>query len=214
MSTPSRTRKLLAGTVAAATLGVGGLAVAAVNPLAVVGAQDDDATPTTTAPEGQGRRHERERPQILAEALDGLVADGALTQEQADAVRDGVRQGAEEWRAEHPGRRHGHPSHGRGHGRARPTRALRGAWEAAAEAIGVEPKALRDGRRDGRSIAEIAQEAGVERQAVIDAIVAQANERIDQAVTNGHIDAERATALKARVAERAVRLVDAKQPGG
>lgn len=204
MTVPSRTRKILAGTVAAASLGVGGVVVAAVNPLGVVGAQGEDTTTTTAL---EDRRGERKRPHILEEVLDGLVAEGTVTQEQADAVQGGVRQGAEEWRAEHPGRRGDHrPGRGRG------VPGLRGAVEAAAEAIGVEPDALREALRDGRSIAAVAEEAGVERQAVIDAITAAARERIDQAVADGHLDAERAEALKGHLAEHAARAVDWKRP--
>ena len=48
---------------------------------------------------------------------------------------------------------------------------------------------------------------------MVDAIVAQAIERIDDAVADGRLEAERAEALKAELPERAGRLVDATRPG-
>jgi len=209
VSSTSRTRKIVVGAVAAASLGVGGLTVAAVNPLGAVGAQEEDPAPSTTTPPAEGERGGRERPRILDGVLDELVEDGTLTQDQADAVRGGVQEGAQAWRDEHPRGNHGRPGHGPGR---RGVPGLRGAWEAAAEAIGVEPDALREGRRDGSSIAEIAEEAGVERQAVIDAVVAKATELIDGAVADGHLEEERATELKAGLPEHAKRFIDAKRP--
>ena len=203
MTTPSRTRKALAGAALAASVGLGGLTVAAVNPLGIAGAQAD--------PEPSPGERCRPRSTILTGVLAGLVTDGTLTQEQADAVTDGVRTAGQE-------RRGGGPSEGDRPGRGGPRGhrggpALRGAREAAGDAIGVEPESLREALRSGRSLAEVAEEAGVERQTVVDAIVAQAIERIDDAVDDGRLEAERAEALKAELPERAGRLVDATRPG-
>lgn len=212
MTTVSRTCKLLAGTVAATSLGVGALAVAAVGPLGTAGAQEDEAAPTAAmcgSAEGEGGR--RERPHLLEDVLEGLVADATLTEEQADAVQGGLHQRAEEWRAEHPRSEHPRSEHGPfGRRRARPV--LRGALAAAAEAIGVEPHVVRQARCDGSSIAEVAEGAGVGRQAVVDAIVVKASERIDRAVVAGRIDEERATELKADLPTHAARIVDAQRP--
>ena len=78
---PMFTRKLIASTVAAATLATGGLAVAALNPLSTAGAEEQaDARPAAAgAPDP--------RPAHLCNVLDELVADGTLTQAQADAVK-------------------------------------------------------------------------------------------------------------------------------
>jgi hypothetical protein len=74
--------KRIAAVGVAAALGVGGLAVAAINPLGVAGAQD-----STEAPAGADRVGPLQR------ALDELVADGTLTQEQADAVLKAAEAG-------------------------------------------------------------------------------------------------------------------------
>jgi polyhydroxyalkanoate synthesis regulator phasin len=207
MSTLSPPRKALAGAVAAVSLGVGGLAVAALNPISTVLAQEEDpaSTTTTTAPaddpaaapdeERGGGRGGRHGAGALQEVLDGLVEDGTLTQEQADAVTGGLREKAEEWREEHGGPR--------GHG------LLRGLWEEAAAVIGVEPEALREGLQDGRSLTEVGAEAGVERQELVDALVAKGEELVDAAVTEGVVDEERAAEIKAELPEHVERIVDA-----
>lgn len=206
MTTLSRTRTLLAGTVAATSLGVGALTFAAVGPLGTAGAQEEEAAPAAACGSEKGEGGRRPRPHLLDAVLDELVIDATLTQEQADAVQGGLRQRAEEWRDEHPRSEHG-PF---GRRRARPV--LRGALAAAAKAIGVEPEVLRQARCDGSSIAEVAEGAGVERQAVVDAIVVKASEGLDRAVVAGRIDEERATELKADLPTHAARIVDATHP--
>ena len=127
----------------------------------------------------------------VSEALDGLVADGTITQQQADAVD----QALDEARPERG------PRGDRGHhgpfGRFGP--AGRGVGlEAAAEAIGIEEDALRDALRDGQTIAEVAEANGVDVQVVIDAMVAAAQERIDEAIAD--VD-ERMADLTERITE-------------
>jgi len=94
--------------------------------------------------------------------------------------------------------------------RHRPVRraVLRDAGRTAAEAIGVEPSALRDALRDGQSIAEVAQANGVEPQAVVDAVVQELSGRIDEAVADGRITEERADEAKERLPERVAELVE------
>jgi hypothetical protein len=83
-------RKLITGAVTGALV-VGGALVAS--------AQTDGSTTSTTAATAaveRGGRHGA----VLQEALDGLVADGTLTQAQADAVTAAVEARAEAFRAE------------------------------------------------------------------------------------------------------------------
>ncbi len=169
------------------------------------------ADPAHPADPDQGGGPHPGGPGFLDDVLDGLVADGTLTQDQADAVRDGVAGAAERWRADHP-RPEGGPGGPRGWGPGRGLPHLEEAVAAAAEIIGVEPDALRDGLRDGRSVAEIAEEAGVARQDVVDAIVAAATDALDQAVADGHLDTDRAASLAEHLPEWAGQLVDAHRP--
>ena len=60
--------------------------------------------------------------------------------------------------------------------------AVRHALRIAAETIGVEPSELREALRDGKSVSEVAEEHGVDPQAVIDALVAEAAERAEKFV--------------------------------
>jgi hypothetical protein len=86
--------------------------------------------------------------------------------------------------------------------------AARGAAKVAAEAIGIPVEDLGAEVKAGKSLTEIATAHGVAPQTVSDALIAAANTRIDQAVTNGKLTAERATEVKAKVPERVAKLMD------
>ena len=77
-----------------------------------------------------------------------------------------------------------------------------------AKAIGISETELRDQLRSGKTIAEVAKAKGVDVQKVIDALVADASRRIDQAVTDKHITAERAASLKAELEDRITHVVN------
>jgi uncharacterized protein (DUF433 family) len=83
-----------------------------------------------------------------------------------------------------------------------------GPIDVAAETIGIEPSELLTELRDGATIAEVAQEHGVEPQAVIDAIVAEQRDRLDQAVEDGLLTQDEADAGAADLEERATDLVN------
>lgn len=71
-----------------------------------------------------------------------------------------------------------------------------------AELIGTDAEGLKTALSDGKTLAEIAEENGVEVQSVIDALVERANERIDAAVESGKLTAEEAETKKSEVAEK------------
>lgn len=182
-------RTTLAAVGTAAALALGGLAVAATNPLAVAGAQDP-APATDAAP--PPARADRQGP--LERALDRLVADETITQEQADAVRDATRAEAEAGREERRDR-----------------------WQAridehlgpVADLLGTTPEAVREALRDGTSLADQAEAAGVERQALADLLAQQITDRIDQAEADGTIDADMAEKAREHVGDAVDRLLDA-----
>lgn len=66
--------------------------------------------------------------------------------------------------------------------------------------------------RDGTTVKELAEEKDVELSKVTDALVAAANERIDQAVENGRISEERAEEMKGNVSERITAFVNGERP--
>jgi hypothetical protein len=133
----------------------------------------------------------------VEDTLDELVEDGTLTQDQADAVTDALNEARPE---RHPGP---------------PGPWLRGAFafgpallSEAAEAIGVDEDELLDALRDGETIAELAEENGVEPQAVIDALVTAVQERLDEAVADGDIDQATADERLADAEERITEFVN------
>jgi hypothetical protein len=127
--------------------------------------------------------------------LDDLVEDGTLTQDQADAVADALQEAR-------PDRLPGFgPWHGVG--------PFGGPiLDEVADAIGIEVDELRDALRDGQTIAEVAESEDVDPQTVIDAIVAAARERLDEAVADERIDQEDADEHLADLTERITELVN------
>jgi membrane peptidoglycan carboxypeptidase len=164
-------RRWLAG--AAAAIGAGALIAV---PLTVAAHDDDGET-------------------WVSEALSGLVEDGTITQEQADAVSQALVDAR-------PEREFGR-GRGPGHWFARGL-----GLDEAAESIGVDVDDLREALRGGQTIAEVAAEHGVDVQAVIDAMVAEAEERINEAVTDGRLDETEAAERLADVTEKITTFVN------
>jgi flagellar biosynthesis/type III secretory pathway ATPase len=77
-----------------------------------------------------------------------------------------------------------------------------------ADTLDVSRADLRSAVKGGMSISEYAGSLGQDPQVVVDALVRAANARIDGAVANGRITAERGEAAKAKVGERVERLVN------
>lgn len=199
-------RRFIAPVALAASVAAGGVAGALVGVPAVSGAQEDstattDTTVAETAPEGHpGRRGALlesaaealgMEPADLAAALRGGRTVAEVAQEQgvdvntvidaivADVVEatgrpeDEVREHVTRFVEEGP-RERGRFRHFAGQG-----------LRAAAEAIGIEPSELVAALREGRTIAEVAQEHGVAVDTVVDAMVAEARERIERFVQEG-----------------------------
>ena len=78
----------------------------------------------------------------------------------------------------------------------------------AAKIIGIEPKELLKDYRDGQSVAEVAQAHGVDPQQLIDHLVTDASAKIDEAVKNGKITQDQADKAKAKLPDRATKLVN------
>ena len=95
----------------------------------------------------------------------------------------------------------------RGGGRQMLQRLARMELDVAATAIGVAPDALRRAVDDGRSISAFAADAGVPRERVVDAVVRDANAKVDLAVADGRIAPDRASMLRNRLPNWAEQLV-------
>lgn len=132
-----------------------------------------------------------EVPTRVQDVLDDLVADGTLTAAQAEAVAEALA----EIRPER-GMRHG-PGHRAGH-----------VFAEIADILGIEPEALRDAMVEGATIAELAADAGVTTDDIVAALVAQASDRLDEAVESGRIDDADAETKLAEIEDRLTALVN------
>ncbi len=200
---------LLGGTAAGLVFGVPGFSSAA-SPSAVVQQTDDttpvDSTPTDSSPAAPNDDEAPEAGTRLRDALQPLVDDGTITPAQADAVVDELKDGM----PEHGGRMgHGGPGH-RGGGQL--GRMIGDASDVVTGALGIDADTLRTELQAGKSLADIAVEHDVDPQAVIDALVAEATTQIDQAVTDGKIDADRAAEMKAELVDRVTDRVNGVRP--
>lgn len=123
------------------------------------------------------------------QVVDEATAEGWLTDEQAELLR---------WKMDQaPG--FGMRGMGRGRGGFGPGMfgpGMMGAGDnlpsVAAETLGMSLTELLTELQDGKSIADVAKEKGVELQVIVDAFVAQQKENLDQAVADGRITQKQA----------------------
>ena len=172
--------KRIPSLVLAGSLGLAGM----VGGLVVAPAVASAATGDTTAAAAVSERVTR-----ISDALAGLVGDGSITQEQADEVATTLAE-------RFPGRGPG------GHGGGRVS------LDVAAETLGVTEDELRTALQGGQSLADVAAAEGVEKQVLVDALVAAANAHLDEEVAEGDLTQEQADARKAEVAERVAAAVE------
>ena len=168
-------RKSIAAVTLTASVALGGLAGAVLGTPGLAGAQE-------AASDAAG---------WVEGALSGLVEDGTITQQQANAVE----QALEDARPEGGFLHHG-PM----------------ALDAIAEVLGMTEDELQTALEDDQTLAEIAQDQGVGVQRVVDAIVAEHQERLDQAVADGDLTQAEADEMLADAAEHATDLVQGELP--
>ena len=231
MSPKLRAPRVLAASVVAAALAGGGVLAGT----AVAGAQTDGGRPPAEAdrpPDGRGPgldaaaealgisvddlRSKLEGGATIAQVaqqqgvdvqkvINAMVADATAHIDQA--VQDGklTADQADERKAALPDRitrlvNEGKPKgEGRGHGPK---------LDAAAKALGVSTDELRDQLRGGKTIAQVAEARNVDKQKVIDAMVADAEQHLDQAVQDGKLTADQANERKAALPDRITTLVN------
>ena len=137
--------------------------------------------------------------------IDALVKAGEAKLDEAKAdLPDRI---AEMVDATHtPGEMGGHE--GRGPGGRGP------GLESAAKALGVSEDDLKTALQDGKTIAEVAKDKGVDKQTVIDALVADAKAKTAEAVTDGKLTQEQADERLADVTDKITTMVDEGMPKG
>jgi predicted DNA-binding protein YlxM (UPF0122 family) len=139
--------------------------------------------------------------------IDALVAAGEARLDEAKAeLPDRIAELVDRTL---PARGEGGPGGpgGRGHGRGP-------GLDAAAEALGITADELRTELEGGATIAEVAEAKGVEKQAVIDAMVAELQAHLDEEVASGEHTQEEADAKLADATERITATVDEGMPAG
>lgn len=114
--------------------------------------------------------------------------DGTISKERADWMRQRVDKGG--WHGWGKGfmgpGRHGPFGH-------RGMKGIHGAGlDAAANALGITRDQLNAELRDGKTLGEIADARGVDRQKVKDALVADHKQKLDEAVKNGNLTQKQA----------------------
>jgi polyhydroxyalkanoate synthesis regulator phasin len=174
-------------TIAAATVAVGGVGVLGLGATAMVGAQDE---PSSEAEAGW-----------VEDALGGLVEDGTITQEQADAVEEALEDA-------HPG-----PGLRGGFGHHPGWFGFGGDLSTLADSLGLDEDELRSELREGKTIAEVAEEQDVDVADVVDDIVEAQQERVDEAVANGDLTQDEADDIMAGAEARVTAFVNGEWPG-
>ena len=139
--------------------------------------------------------------QAYENRLDEAVQSGELTQAEADELRERLEAGdVPLLRGLHgPG---GH--HGGLH--------VRAGLDAAATYLGVTEAELRESLRDGETLAEVARAEGKSVDGLVDALVAEAREKLEGAVESGRITAAQRDRLAADLEERITALVNGERP--
>ena len=183
-----RTKKAIAAAALAATLAGGAVGVISASP-GLAGAAEVTQTATGAV-------------SWVSKALSGLVTDGTITQNQADAVEKALDAAR--------------PAHGEGMGHRGGPGGPGMAPVEIAQALGLTEDALRTELAAGKTLAQIATEKGVDVQAVKDAIVDGMRRHLaDEVAAGEHTQAEADQKL-ADAAARADAIVNGQMqgPGG
>jgi len=141
--------------------------------------------------------------------VEEALESGRLTEEQATELKERIRSGQTGLPGLGP--RSGQPGfgglerHGFGHGP--------GLLEPAADYLGLDEDALRERLAAGDSLAEVAEAEGKDVDGLVDALVAAARARLDQAAEDGRLDGGELDELLERIRNRVDALVQGELPG-
>ena len=193
---------MVAGGAAGVLLGIPGISHAA-DSTVTVGADPAATTATTTATGTPDPGRKGPLADALDNALKGLVDNKTITQAQSDAVKAAIQNQI----ANLPKRGPGGPG-GPG-GFVKPDM-----LNVASKALGISADDLATQLRSGSSLADIAKSKNVDVQKVIDALVADANSKIDQGVKDGKLTNDQATNIKSNLKDRITNMVNNAHPGG
>ena len=140
--------------------------------------------------------------QKASERLDKAVEKGKMTQEEADeklaTLRDRVTEAINK------------PLPTKWRGGQNDLRGARMVFKTAAEIIGLTPRELFDELReaDDRTIADVANEHGVDPNDIVEAVAQKVSERLAEAVENGRISQEQADDLLKTIREKTTEFIN------
>jgi ribosomal protein S20 len=132
----------------------------------------------------------------LTQRIDQAAAQGKIDANRAEQAKQKLPNVANRFVNETKSKR--------GRGRA----ILKDAANAAAKEIGVSVADLKQARKDGKSIAQVAKDHNKSVDDVVNAVVKQATSDIDQAVKDGKLDSKKADQIKQKLPDRAKTLVN------
>lgn len=141
--------------------------------------------------------------QALKNRVDAAVRDGRLTQEQANRMKERIDAGDVPFFGLGPGPRF------RQHRGAGPFHAK---FEAAARYLGLTQARLREALRDGKTLAQVARDRGKSVDGLVDALVAEAEEKLDRAVEEGRLNEAEKREMLSGLRERITDLVNGRFP--
>ena len=144
--------------------------------------------------------------QALKNRVDEAVEAGRLTEEQGQELKDRIDAG------EVPLFRFGHFGFGEGFGPGHGHLGSFGGLYAAATYLGLTEAELRSQLAEGKTLAEVAEAEGKSVDGLVQAMVADAQAKIDAAVDDGRLTEEQATELKDGLEERVTALVNGERP--
>jgi opacity protein-like surface antigen len=137
--------------------------------------------------------------QALGDRIDAAVAAGRLTKDEGDALKQ--RLNSDDFPL------FGELRRGFGHGFAR-------GLGAAADYLGLTETQLRSEIQGGKTLAQVAQAHGKTANGLIDALVTNAQKRLDQAVAAGRLTQSQANELLSGLRDRISNLVNSSGPVG
>jgi polyhydroxyalkanoate synthesis regulator phasin len=129
----------------------------------------------------------------LQERIDAAVDAGRLTETEGEALKERIQSEAFPLFGLH---------HRGGHG-------FIGKLEAAAQYLGLSESELRQQLEDGKSLADIARDQGKSVEGLVDALVAAAKQKLDQAVDAGRLTQQQADEMLDHLKDRVESLVEA-----
>jgi len=194
-----RNRKLMFGAAALLAAAGGGVAIAASDP----SPSEDNQAVINDAAKQLGISPSKlsdALKQALGDRVDAAVAAGRITKAEGDALKQRIESGDAPLFAG--------PHRGFGHF------GFFGGLDAAASYLGLTEAQLHSELESGKTLAQVAQAHGKSVSGLVDALLAQAKQRLDAAVAAGRLTKAQETDMLDGLRDRITNLVNSRRPDG